>query len=453
MPMDPAKLEQVYGALARGAGDVPSDPRDVDALLDAVFEARRSNDVKVRIAALRVAEAIGERAGLDLVETFMQDPAIEVRRYAFNLGLAAKEEGLQIVREAAADPDPDLAIEALRLLTIAIDRSSTTRARTLLAHENLRVRAAAIRLLGHVAGPAVKRELELQRAGGDQEVGLAIDEALARIEGHLPRGKPGQWWDSPNPRRAPTPTPTRPTGATPPPEGSLSGESVAPESLSASNTLDPDAAKNPQDSTWGPEVDREGPLWGPLVPSDGGGTSVPPGEAWLPDRAVPLPPTLPTHAYALLRLLGMVAPGDRGPVIEALRAADPDALLDNVNGHQPGKDPARGRGIGLAAKILEKKAWLPKVRRLLGDPEPLVRGAAVEALGVLGGPSLLTQVSGLLIDEDPRVRRAAVETLGEACERWGLQGILPQWLEQVREDADPGVREARDRVMARAKPS
>ena len=440
--MDPAKLQEAYDALSRGGGEVPRDPRDVDVLLDAVFEARRSTDVAKRLAALRVAEAVGARAGLDLVETFMQDPAIEVRRYAFNLGLAAKQDGLQIVREAAADPDPELALEALRMLVIAVDRSSTTRARTLLSHEDVRVRAAAIRLLGHVAGPAVKRELELQKAKGGPEVGQAVDEALARIDGHLPRAKPGQWWDSPPPpsERAKKPKPASDSG----------GDSVAPENLGSSMTLDPDG--NPQDSTWGPEVDREGPLWGPLVPSDGG-PSIPPGEMWIPDRAVPLPPALPTHAFALLRLLGMVAPEDRGPVIEALRIADPDALLDNVNGHQPGKDPARGRGIGIAAKILEKKAWLPKIRRLLGDPEPLVRAASVEALGLLGGPSLLTQVSGLLIDEDPRVRRAAVETLGEACVRWGLQGILPQWLEQVREDADPGVREARDQVMARAKPA
>lgn len=115
-------LDEVYAALARGDGEVPRDRKVIDALLDRVFEARRSDRVSDRLAALRVAQALGERAGLDLVETFMQDPAIEVRRYAFNLGLAARADGLRIIREAAADPAPELALEALRLLTVAADR-------------------------------------------------------------------------------------------------------------------------------------------------------------------------------------------------------------------------------------------------------------------------------------------------------------------------------------------
>ena len=173
--MEPDKVQEVYDALAGGGADVPEDEALVDALLDKVFEARRSRDVKVRMAALHVAEAIGQRSGLDFVETFMQDPAIEVRRYAFNLGIAAKQEGLRIIREAAADPDPGLALEALRLLTVAADRSSTTRARVLLSHDDPRVRAAAIRLLGHVAGPAVRRQLEVQATHPDPAVRAAVE--------------------------------------------------------------------------------------------------------------------------------------------------------------------------------------------------------------------------------------------------------------------------------------
>lgn len=440
-------LDEVYAALARGDGEVPRDRKVIDALLDRVFEARRSDRVSDRLAALRVAQALGERAGLDLVETFMQDPAIEVRRYAFNLGLAARADGLRIIREAAADPAPELALEALRLLTVAADRGSTTRARTLLDATNPAVRASAVRLLGHVAGPAVKRELEA--LGEDEDLGVrqAVHEAIRRIEGELPRNTAGQWWDEPpddgdallGPDGFPPADTLRPRDG--------------PASLSPEDTLDPDkvaAAKDPNESTWGPEVDSDEPLW----PEDAQLPATPDGE-WTGEYAA-LPATLPTEAYALLRLLGVVSPNDRPIVVDALRKADMRALNENVQGHRPGRNPARARGIAFAAMALGKTSWLAKVRRLLGDPEPLVRAAAAEAVGALGGPSTLTQISGLLVDEDARVRAAAVRVLGDACARWNLLTILPRWLEQVAEDDSPAVQKARamvlDRVAAAAEP-
>ncbi len=433
--MAPENVQELYDALAAGGGEVPRDPKLTDALMDRVFEARRSTDMRDRIAALRVAEAVGDRSGLDLIETFMQDPAIEVRRFAFNLGLAAKADGLRIIREAAADPDPELASEALRLLALAVDRPSATRARILLSHDDARVRAAAVRLLGHIAGPSVRRELELQRDAGPAEVVDAANEALARLDGKLPKNRPGQWWDDAVslPVDAPIPAQDRP-----------------PTALSSADTLNPEPAeRSPFDSTWGPEVDSEGPVWGPIVP-DAGEAPPPPGPAWDPKQPAALPSPLPTHAYALLRLLGMVGPDDRAAVLTALSRADPDALQENLTGHLPGRDPARGRGIALYAAAAEKKSLLANVRRLLADPEPLVRDAAVRAVGALGGPSTLTQVSGLLEDADPTVRVATIETLGDACARWNLLEILPQWLAQVAGDADPAVRAARDAVLKQA---
>ena len=64
------------------------------------------------------------------------------------------------------------------LLTIAADRSATTRARTLLGHEDPRVRAAAIRLLGHIAGVSVRRELEKYEARS----GVLSDEDLEQLK-------------------------------------------------------------------------------------------------------------------------------------------------------------------------------------------------------------------------------------------------------------------------------
>jgi len=439
-----SKRDEVYDTLARGGGEVPTDPELVDALVDRVFDARRSRDVAERMAALRVADALGNRAGLDVIETFMQDPAPEIRRYAFNLGIAARQEGLRIIREAAADPDPMIALEALRLLTIAADRSSTTRARTLLDSPNPGVRAAAIRLLGHVAGPAVKRQLEVLEEDPSEAVRAAVHEALLRIGGGLPRNEPGTWWDEPP--LAPPPDPVLDADTPFHPDDSL-----APASFSPDDTLDPDklaAAKSPNDSTWGPEIDREEPQWEPVLPE---GADLPsrmePGPPWIPGQVTPLPPTLPADAYGLLHLLGMVDPSDRAEVVDALRAADGGALLENVHAHRPGRNPARGRGIALAAMALHKTAWLGKVRRLLSDPEPLVRSAAAEAVAALGGPSTLTQISGLLQDPDAHVRATAVRALGDACKRWDMLSILPQWLDQAVGDSDPAVRDARDEVL------
>ncbi|MBW1879524.1 MAG: HEAT repeat domain-containing protein [Deltaproteobacteria bacterium] len=439
-----SKVDEVYDALAKGGGDVPADPKLVDALVDRVFDARRSEDVAERMAALRVTDALGSRAGLDVIETFMQDPAAEIRRFAFNLGIAARQDGLRIIREAAADPDPLIALEALRLLTIAADRSATTRARTLVDSDNPAISASAIRLLGHIAGPSVRRELELMSSDPSEAVRNAVHEALLRISGDLPRNEPGTWWDEPP--LAPPPDPVL-DADTPFPEESL----VPPGSLSSEDTLDPDsfgAAKSPTDSTWGPEVDREEPLWEPMLPE---GVALPPriepGPPWMPGEVTPLPETLPSDAYGLLRLLGMVDPSDHEDVIEALRYADGSALLENVHAHRVGRDPARGRGIAFAAMALHKTAWLGKVRRLLTDPEPLVRSAAAEAVASLGGPSTLTQISGLLQDENAQVRAAAVRALGNACDRWDMLSILPQWLEQAVDDKDPDVRAARDEVL------
>jgi HEAT repeat protein len=442
-----SELDEVFEALAKGGGEVPADPGLVDALVDRVFDARRSEDMTERMAALRVADALGSRAGLDIIETFMQDPAVEIRRYAFNLGIAARQEGLRIIREAAADPDPVIALEALRLLSIAADRSATTRARTLLDAENPAVRASAIRLLGHIAGPAVRRELELLSDDHSEAVRAAVHEALLRISGELPRNEPGTWWDEPP--LAPVPDPVLEADA-PFPEDTLSPD-PSPATLSPDDTLDPDkvsAAKSPNDSTWGPEVDREEPQWEPVLPE---GADIPPriepGPPWSPGEVIPLPETLPADAYGLLRLLGTVDPADHETVIEALRLADPSAVLENVHAHRAGRNPARGRGIAIAALVLRKTAWLGKVRRLVADPEPLVRAVAARTVASLGGPSTLTQISGLLQDEDAQVRATAVRALGEACQRWDMLSILPQWLDQVASDEDPTVLDARDEVL------
>lgn len=431
--MDTEKVDEVYDALARGAGDVPEDPSTIDALLDRVFEARQSSKVEDRLAALRVAHALVDHSGLDLIETFVDDDAVEVRRFAFNLGVAAKHKGLRIIRDTAGDPEPELALEALRLLTIAVDKPATTRARNLLQSDEPRVRAAAVRLLGHIAGPAVKRDLDELADDPDPRVRQAVDEATRRVLGEIPRNEPGTWWDDP----ADVP---RLTPAT---------ETLAPEALTPTDTIDPDRVghdKDPLESTWGPEVDSDEPLWEPQVPPETEGPIEPQPE-WDADSWVELPEPLPSQAYGLLRLLGMVAPDDREAILGALHGADPHAVVQNVERHRPGKDPARGRGIALAAAAFGKKSWMGTIRRLLKDPEPAVRAAAVQAMGALGGPSTLTAISGLLEDPSPRVREAAVRTLGEACATWNLLDILPQWLARVADDPAEGVQQARDDVL------
>jgi ATP/ADP translocase/CRP-like cAMP-binding protein/HEAT repeat protein len=55
--------------------------------------------------------------------------------------------------------------------------------------------------------------------------------------------------------------------------------------------------------------------------------------------------------------------------------------------------------------------WLPQVRRMLGDPDPGVRAAAIVAIGAINNEDAATLSRPLLADRDPRIRVTAAVAL------------------------------------------
>jgi HEAT repeat protein len=85
---------------------------------------------------------------------------------------------------------------------------------------------------------------------------------------------------------------------------------------------------------------------------------------------------------------------------------------------------------------------LPHLRALVSAPEASVRVAAVELLGLAGGPSDATDLVQAVFDSDERVRAAAAGALG----RVGAQSATDA-LRLALQDGSPAVREAAARAL------
>lgn len=104
------------------------------------------------------------------------------------------------------------------------------------------------------------------------------------------------------------------------------------------------------------------------------------------------------------------APAPRGATAPSIAGDDVDAELASGDPARiaAGCDVVRERGL---------KAFAPRLRALLGDGSPLVRAAAVAALGVVGGPSLIVAIRKLESDADLDVRAAAVAAVAALTSR------------------------------------
>jgi HEAT repeat protein len=380
-------LEETYAALAQGGSAATLAPHEGALLLGRAERAARASTVQERLDGLRVAAALGGRDGLKAVTNFQRDAELEVRRTAFEIGLNAREDGLPILREAIADPDPALAIEALRRLALAADKAATTRARSALGSAEGAVRAAAAELLGQVAGPAVRTELRALTQDPELAVRAAATDALDRIEGRRERTPPQPWWGS----LVAAASPTAPVAVTPP-------------------------------------VSTNGPPPASPPPTD--------------DRVA--------AAARALRALGSAEPAsDR--TIAALREIAPDALAAVMRDVQWSKEAEIARGFAIAARWLEREDWVATVRRLLSDVNPAVRAAAAEAFGVLGrGLAALRPLESLLRDDSPAVRVAAARAIAHLAEALGRPELTKPRVASLENDPHETVRAAVNGLLAPA---
>ena len=425
-----ADLEQLYAQLA--SGESPTlQPHEQVLLLSRAERAARSASVDERMGGLRAAATLGGRDGWTVVVAYARDSAVVVRRFALDLAVGAKADGLAVMRELVNDPDEKIAVEALRRLTVAADKAVTTKARTLLVSSSARVRAAALLLLGNVAGPVVRREVGGLMNDPDPEVRRNAIEAIARIENRLARRAAGVWWD-------------------PAALAELEAE-IATAQANYQAAHDAEATRASRaDSHAGADLPVPKALPGP---DDGrAGLPRPPPPSALPPPSSPISasrgPT-PVEAAEQLRRFARATADERASMIPDLQKTGDLVLAAAQRLRLPGTDPELGRGAALAARHLEITSWASSIRRMLSDPDAGVRAEAAEAMGSVGrGMAIMTALAAVLTDRDPLVRAAAVRGLGALGKTLSRPDLVRQRLLLLQNDASTDVQQARDLVLA-----
>lgn len=193
--MDP--LNALYDEIAAGSGTPPADYNLYKRMLARARGTVRHGTPEEQLAGVTVCGAIGGNRGMDVVRTFLKGPPPEVRRRAVEVAVDNGEDGLMVLREASLDPDPEVALEALRWLRRALDPGATTQCRRLLRSDDDAVRAAAIELLGCIAGQGVAVQLRRLLTDSNPAIVEAATLAIARLGGSEERPTPEPWWDEP----------------------------------------------------------------------------------------------------------------------------------------------------------------------------------------------------------------------------------------------------------------
>jgi len=205
-------------------------------------------------------------------------------------------------------------------------------------------------------------------------------------------------------------------------------------------------------------------------------------------RLAPLPPTDPAFAAAAARLrdsAGTFSPAGTdaalGLVPDLLRSSDPAVTVACRDLVRAGlADPAAGVKVRAVRLALRPGVDLAgDVVRLLDDPDPAVRSAAMLAVGppAEGGPVIGDEeLFRWLNDPDPGVRKlceSALRARGRSADevafgrrlchpdpgerlkllldlRWADEGVkdVGPWLERLSRDPDPAVRAGAARVAA-----
>ncbi|HSC27669.1 MAG TPA: Npt1/Npt2 family nucleotide transporter, partial [Vicinamibacterales bacterium] len=91
--------------------------------------------------------------------------------------------------------------------------------------------------------------------------------------------------------------------------------------------------------------------------------------------------------------------------------------------------------------------WVPRIRRLLGDPDPTVRAAAIGALAAISKEGAATIARPLLSDPDPRIRVTAAAALASSDRAQDVDAA-EEALAALVFDAADSAREARREVAA-----
>lgn len=207
-------LSDLYDRIAAGIAPPALADETAAALLERARAAADAEDGDWA-AAIRVAATVGGWRASRLLREQVRTGAFERAAMAVEWAPYAGQDGEGALCEALEAREEALLLRALALLTAHRCAAGTGRARRLLEHGSLGVRAAAVEYLGLVAGPAVY--CEVRPLGAVTELAEPVRLALERIDGRSARPEPLPW---PRP-------PQRVESAAPPPAEAPSG--VLPE--------------------------------------------------------------------------------------------------------------------------------------------------------------------------------------------------------------------------------
>ncbi|TVQ94113.1 MAG: HEAT repeat domain-containing protein [Deltaproteobacteria bacterium] len=411
--------DDIWQALANGSSGAPDNPHQVKMLLVRIRNLSMHPDLTIRLEALDVAARLGTADAIYAATDYAQDADLTVRRKLAAIASEHGRSGLPVFRQLAQDPDPLLAVEAVRRLTNLRDRASTSRMRGLLKARHAVVRNRAAVFLGLFGGPSIVPLLQRYTADEDQGVRAAVAWAIRRIE-----------QDSEEP---PPPLGEAGTEAPPPskPTGELSSVPPPPDDAPP----DPTAAAAPH---------------------------VPPAPAApLPrpdpqEDAAPSPPDDEADSQALSRpdipkIFEQLAQSDdveaRQALLAQLQAAPESDLSAAFRGCRPGEEPLRNQGAALAASALENPRWITPIRKLCKDENPQVRAAVAQALGALCTPGVYTQLERLAVDSDPEVHRLGMLALAEGAKRIGYVEQAKKLIDRLPETRDPALLKIRSAAL------
>lgn len=384
------------------------DRREAD---DSLRAALRDARVEIRARAVRAVGRISPPGAPALLETAIRDPEAPVRREAARgLGLAGEAGAATALVEASRDPDAGVRAEvAVALGRIRATETSGAIA-ALLADADPRVRAEASLAVWKLPDPsfAVDRLLEASRAA-DPAIAFCGAYALARLgaEGLEPASSGA------------------PAGKLSPADRRRVRDHLAALASSPVPEVRAQAARGLASPSFGPETRTLGTL------------------SQDPEILVQI---------AAIRSLGFVsAPVE--PYLKAALASKNDALV------QAAVEAIGRAATPVASEILlqtilsDRRIWIRETaiqaigradpdlaagiaNGLSKEPEPLLRAAAVRNVTGRSDERSLEIVRRVLSDPDPRVRTAAV------LSRAGIAGALGDSLGETPSDADPAVREA-----------
>lgn len=437
-----AATDDTWRGLLDGRADPPSHPHELKQLLVRVRNLSMHPELDLRLEALTIAGRLGSRDALEAAAEFAHDAELQVRRSLMALAADHGQDGLPILRRLASDPDPSLAVEAVRRLTNLQDRVSTSRMRTLLSARHAVVRGRAAVFLGTFGGPSVVPLLRRHEDDGDLGVREAVAWAIATIEGEVDRpapelGRAGRAAPNPSPSAAPVDGAPSVGDAEASQPGRPSGGSAEPATESAASDP-PKGRPSPSSQPAAAEpAPTEPAATRPEASSD---AQTQPEES----------PRLKVEN--LLRRLA-TEPSERDAVVEALRSVDDLALSATFRGLTAGEHPDLNTGAALATAELGNPRWLSPIRRLVADPDPDVRAAVATALGALCTPAVYGQLEHLVAEQDRVVQMSAVAALSVGARRLGYIAQARKLLDQLPESQDPALLKARSAARAALEPT